>query len=113
VNPAVRPNLIHRSSIVEAFRPTQGGGSPSFTVSSVFPALKMRREVTPRALVDLGETMTWNLLVDVVAQYGRFAPAGTTPDQFNVDGEQRIWLHTAIDRSTGKIIDRMVETISE
>jgi len=113
VNPAVRPNLIHRSSIVEAFRPTQGGASPSFTVSSVFPALKMQREVTPRALVDLGETMTWNLLVDVVAQYGRFAPAGTTPDQFNVDGEQRIWLHTAIDRSTGKIIDRMVETISE
>lgn len=34
-------------------------------------------------------------------------------NQFSVEGEKRLWVHLAIDRFTGKIIDKQVELVSE
>jgi hypothetical protein len=113
VNPTVRTNLVSRSDIVGSFRPTQGGASPSFTVSSAYPALKMRREAVPRSLMDLGQTRTWNLMIDIVAQAGRYTSTAKSLDQFLVEGERRFWLHLAIDRFTGKVIDQVLEPVTE
>jgi hypothetical protein len=39
------------------------------------------------------------------------ALTATTFDNFSVTGEQRYWIHEAIDRYTGQILDQSVETV--
>ncbi len=88
--------------------------SPLLTYSSsTDAAIKANRESTIRALVDTGDTRTWNLLIDVIAQAGRFPPSATQTNQFIVEGECRYWLHVAIDRYTGQVIDQSLEVFHE
>ncbi|MFZ4778947.1 MAG: hypothetical protein ACOYM3_26575, partial [Terrimicrobiaceae bacterium] len=76
-------------------------------------AIKARRETAVRALSDVGDTRTWNLLVDLVAQTGRYPASASGLAQFVVEGERRYWLHVAIDRFTGKIISQQLELVNE
>ena len=76
-------------------------------------AIKTRRESVVRALADVSNTRTWNLLVDLVMQSGRYATGATTVDRFSVDGERRYWLHLAIDRYTGQVVARSMEPVNE
>ena len=62
---------------------------------------------------DNGQTRVWNLLIDVIAQTGRYPASATALSQFEVDGEKRIWLHVAIDRYTGQILDKQVEVVAQ
>jgi chloramphenicol 3-O-phosphotransferase len=55
----------------------------------------------------------WNLLIDVVAQSGRYSPNAGALDQFFVEGEKRYWMHVAIDRYTGEVVDKQVEQATE
>ena len=75
------------------------------------------RESPMRALSAAGTTRVWNLMIDVIAQTGRFpasAASATTPlAAFNVEGERRYWVHVAIDRYTGKVLDEQVEEVKE
>jgi len=34
-------------------------------------------------------------------------------DQFLVTGERRYWLHIAIDRYTGQVVDKQIEIVQE
>ena len=72
-------------------------------------SIKYHQEAVARALADSSQTRTWNLLIDVVAQTGRYPNTATTLDNFIVEGEKRYWLSVAIDRYTGKIIDEQLE----
>ena len=74
---------------------------------------KEARECVLRAFSDACQTRTWNLLIDVIAQSGRYAPGETDIRKFNVDGEQRYWVHVAIDRFTGQVIDKQIEVVNE
>lgn len=74
---------------------------------------KTERESIIRALADVGQTRTWNLLIDVVAQTGRYPASATNLDEFTVEGERRYWLHVAIDRYTGDVIDSQLEPVYE
>ena len=76
-------------------------------------SIKARREAAVRALADAGQTRTWNLMIDLVAQAGRYSPASSSLDQFVVEGERRYWLHVAIDRFTGEIVDQQLEPVTE
>ncbi|MDR2463396.1 MAG: hypothetical protein LBD30_06415 [Verrucomicrobiales bacterium] len=67
------------------------------------------RETAIRALSGAGQAGTWNLLIDVIAQTGRYPAGAGSPDDFIVEGESRQWVHVAIDRLTGKIIDQQIE----
>jgi hypothetical protein len=74
------------------------------------------RESAIRALSNVGNTRTWNLMIDVVAQTGRYpvsASAAADLPRFNVEGEQRYWVHVAIDRYTGEVIDQQIEIVKE
>ena len=71
------------------------------------------REVVSRALSDLCQTRTWNLMIDVIAQSGKYPPTANNPSQFVVEGEKRYWLHIAIDRFTGEVIDQQLEAVYE
>jgi hypothetical protein len=74
---------------------------------------KTQRESIARALGEAGQTRTWNLMIDVIAQSGRYPSSATNLSQFVVEGEQRYWVHVAIDRFTGQVIDRQVEVVKE
>jgi hypothetical protein len=76
-------------------------------------AIKARRESVVRALADVSNTRTWNLLADLVMQSGRYPNSATAVDKFSVDGERRYWLHLAIDRYTGQVVARSMEPVNE
>jgi hypothetical protein len=71
------------------------------------------REASIRGLAAMGQTRVWNLLIDIVAQKGLFPSSATTLDNFYVQGEQHYWVHVAIDRFTGKVIDEQIEDVQE
>lgn len=77
------------------------------------PFIQRLREAGIRPLASVGQVRVWNVLVDVVVQAGRFSQSASALDQFTVEGEKRLWVHLAIDRTTGKVIDRQVELVSE
>ena len=72
-----------------------------------------RQELLSRTLADTCQTRTWNLMIDVIAQSGRYPQAATNLADFVVQGEKRYWLHVAIDRYTGQVIDQQLEAVYE
>ena len=74
---------------------------------------KAYAEAPIRALAGVTTTRTWNLLIDIIAQSGHMSATATSLDNFVVEGERRYWLHIAIDRYTGKIVDQQLETVYE
>ncbi len=80
---------------------------------------KTERESIARALGEADQVRTWNLMIDVIAQSGRYPPTVTANPQaadlpkFIVEGEQRYWVHVAIDRFTGQVIDKQIEVVNE
>src|SRR5690606_30327738 len=73
------------------------------------------KEGIVRALVSSGQTRTWNLFIDLIAQTGRMPAAASDLKnfKFNTQGEQRLWVHVAIDRFTGKVVASHVEVYQE
>jgi hypothetical protein len=72
------------------------------------------QETVARVLSDTTQTRTWGLLIDVIAQSGRFKPnAASLQNDFVVEGEQHYWVHVAIDRFTGQVIDKQIEVVTE
>jgi len=69
------------------------------------------RESFIRPLASVGNTRVWNLMIDLVVQNGQYNSNATTLDNFTVSGEQRYWVHEAIDRYTGQILDQNVESV--
>jgi len=74
---------------------------------------KTQRESMARAFGEADQTRTWNLLIDVIAQSGKYAPGESDLKKFVVQGEQRYWVHVAIDRFTGRVIDKQIEVVNE
>jgi hypothetical protein len=68
-------------------------------------------EAPIRAVSSTTQTRVWNLLIDVVAQTGRYPTSASAPAQFIVEGEQRCWVHVAVDRFTGQVLDKQVEVV--
>lgn len=89
----------------------------STTLDSAYPSssnpIKSRRETIVRALAGNTQSRTWNLLIDVVAQTGRYPSTAGAMSDFLVEGEKRYWLSIAIDRYTGKIVARQLESMNE
>jgi hypothetical protein len=75
---------------------------------------KEARECVLRAFADACQTRTWDLMIDVIAQSGHYKPNPTSlQNDFIVEGEQRYWVHVAIDRFTGQVIDRQYELVKQ
>ena len=71
------------------------------------------REAVARALSEVTQTRTWGLLIDVVAQSGRYPPDAGSLADFIVEGQKRYWLHIAIDRISGDVIDQQLEAVND
>ncbi len=74
---------------------------------------KVERETIARALAGSGQTRTWNLMIDVIAQTGRYPQSASKLENFLVEGERRYWMHVAIDRLTGQVVDSQLESVQE
>jgi hypothetical protein len=93
---------------------TQCSNSPLRTRADLVPALSSALGSSLpvlRALAPVTNVRTWNLMVDVIAQTGVFPPNARSLDQFVVEGERRYWLHVAIDRFTGEVVDSQLEPV--
>jgi hypothetical protein len=79
------------------------------------PELRVQRirDATIRALASSGQTRVWNVLIDLFVQSGRYPVSATGFNNFVVDGEIHYWIHLSIDRLTGQLLDRRVETVKE
>ncbi len=118
--PVLAANIVNATSTTPMQNKSQlvtRAGLPTAILSAASndnQAVKTRREVVPRALSSVSQTRVWNLVIDVVAQTGRFKPnANNLQNDFVVEGEQHYWVHVAIDRFTGQVIDKQIEVVNE
>jgi hypothetical protein len=103
--------VTNKAGLATLIAPTPNPSrSPSLLDASV---PKTQRESIVRALGEAGQIRTWNLLIDVIAQSGRYPPNAQTLSDFVVEGEKRYWLHIAIDRFTDDVIDQQLEAMYE
>ena len=100
-----KTELLTRASLPTTILPV--------TSSQDNQTVKARREVVPRAISSVSQTRVWNVMIDVVAQSGRYAPGETNLTKFNVEGQQHYWIHVAIDRFTGQVLDKQIEVVNE
>jgi hypothetical protein len=109
--------LVNKSDLANLvspyLSPSNGGTTSGNFASNDDQNIKLRRESFVRALSDVTQTRTWNLLVDVIAQAGRYSQGSTALNEFTVEGERRYWLHIAIDRFTGEVLERNIEVVTE
>jgi hypothetical protein len=108
--------LSNRSSLVTALYGTALTTDvlkPANGVGHENEGADTRREAIARSIASMSQTRTWNLMIDVIAQSGRYPPTATTLANFVVEGEKRYWLHVAIDRFTGEVIDQQLEAVYE
>jgi hypothetical protein len=102
-----KSELLTRAALPTTILPTPTTSQPNQSV-------KARREAVPRAISSVSQTRVWNVLIDVVAQSGRYKPNATSlQNDFIVEGEQHYWVHVAIDRFTGQVIDKQIEVVNE
>src|SRR5207245_1518580 len=104
-----KSELITRANLPTTILPTAANDNQS---------VKARREVVARAASSVSQTRVWNLVIDVVAQTGRYKPnaqpnAQGLREDFIVEGEQHYWVHVAIDRFTGQVLDKQIEVVNE
>ena len=99
--------------------PTEGSPLNSQLHGQPAALIPRLRLAAMRALGDSTTPRVWNLMVDIVAQSGHYPTNNTvsTPQaklaNFVIDGERRYWLHVAIDRYTGQVLDAQYEPVSE
>ena len=51
--------------------------------------------------------------IDLVAQTGKYPASANGLSDFIVEGEKRQWVHIAIDRATGEVLDCQIEPVTE
>ena len=100
-----RSDLVSRTGLPNLILPANA--------SQTDQLVKAQREAVPRALASVGQTRTWNLMIDVIAQSGSYPPGANDLANFVVQGEQRYWVHVAIDRFTGQVIGKQIEVVNE
>jgi hypothetical protein len=106
-------NLIATATITQPAISRQDIARLTAAVGTTIGGTEEQKETVARALSDTTQTRTWGLLIDVVAQSGRYPPGETDLRKFVVEGEQHYWVHVAIDRFTGRVLDKQIEVVNE
>ncbi|PYJ11909.1 MAG: hypothetical protein DMF06_01225 [Verrucomicrobia bacterium] len=107
-------NIVNATTSQAALSRADLARLSSSVINAPFTTNEETRETVARALSEVTQIRAWGLLIDVITQTGRYPPGTTSLTQpFVVEGEKRYWLHIAIDRFTGQVIDRQLEAVSE
>lgn len=75
-------------------------------------SIKDRRQVVTRALTSGTTVRTWNFMMDLVVQAGRLSPTAAGLGDFSAAAERRYWIHFAVDRITGRLLDVQWERVT-
>lgn len=107
-NPAFSKSIMNESDILTTF----------MTDSGIKPSLGTRKNKTAvesfiRGLSGSVDTRTWNVMIDLLAESGRLPVQASDLSQFIPSSQKRYWIFLAIDRVTGQILDKNVESINE
>ncbi len=110
--------ITNRASLVTSGAVSNIINSGAFTDGGNTSKVKTEAESVVRSLTESSNTRTWNLLIDVVGQSGHFinnsSPVSSGGrDNFVVEGERHYWLHVAIDRYTGQVVDQQLELVDQ
>ena len=121
--------LAAGQAIVQETTSTTAGRGPALTrgdvarlaaaAAAAVPTLAAsdeKKQTIARTLAEASQARTWNLMIDVIAQTGKYAPGTpdlTDPTKFIVQGEKRYWLHIALDRSDGTVLGTQLEEVTE
>jgi hypothetical protein len=76
-------------------------------------SIKDRRQVVTRALTSGTTVRSWNFMLDLVVQSGRLPSSASDLNQFVSTGERRYWVHFAVDRITGTLLDVQWERVAQ
>jgi hypothetical protein len=106
-------SIVTATTALPAFGRQDVARLASAPSTAPFTTDEENRESIARALAEVGQTRIWGLFIDIVAQSGRYPPSAAGLADFVVEGEKRYWLHVAIDRFTGEVIDQQLEAVSE
>ncbi|MCE0496845.1 MAG: hypothetical protein LV481_02705 [Methylacidiphilales bacterium] len=98
VSPADMVNEFMTNSAITTMAPTR---------------IKAEEEAAVRAIAESANTRTWNFLIDIIGQSGRYPTSASSLNNFVVEGERRYWLHVAIDRYTGQVVAQQLEVVNE
>jgi len=114
--PAAISGIIGNPSLGTSVQPAVGKSDISRLVQAAGNSVgssEEQKETIARALSETTQTRTWGLFIDMIAQSGRYPPSASNLASFVVEGEKRYWLHVAIDRYTGQIVDQQLEAVEE
>ncbi len=75
--------------------------------------IKIEAEAYARALSGVSNRRSWTLMLDVIAQAGRFPLSAKSLQDFVVTGERRYWVYITLDRYTGQVINMDYEPVYE
>jgi len=115
-------------AIVQETTSTTAGRGPALTrgdvarlvaaAAAAVPNLAGRdeaKQTIARALAEVGQARTWNLMIDVIAQTGKYKPDASDlgGSNFLVEGEKRYWLHIALDRDSGTVLGTQLEEVTD
>lgn len=109
--------MVSRSELVS--RPTGSGGKASGMIQLMSDkyvkpedrSINDRREAMVRALSDGTTVRSWNFMLDLVVQGGRLPPGSEGFEDFQANAERRYWVHFAVDRLTGQLLDVQWERV--
>lgn len=107
--------MVNKAELVTGRMDGNGNYIAGLAANSAVTSLgnKEARECIVRAFSDACQTRTWNLLIDLIVQSGRYPPNASSLAGFVVEGETHYWVHVAIDRFTGQVIDKQIEVVTE
>jgi len=88
-------------------------GNPSLPTNRSINNVKVRAETANRGMAEFSQTRVWNLMIDLVVQSGKYPSSSSGLSQFAVEGTSHVWVHVAIDRLTGKVLDQQIEYVKE
>lgn len=110
--------VLSKSELVSRPAGTAAATSLITTLSDKFTkaedrSINDRREAVIRALSDGTTVRTWNFMLDLVVQSGQLTPAAASLRQFQSSAERRYWIHFAVDRITGKLLEVQWEPVKQ
>jgi len=114
--PSATSGVIGSPSLGTSVQPAVGKSDISRLVQAAGNSVgssEEQKETIARALSETTQTRTWGLFIDMIAQSGRYPPGASNLASFVVEGEKRYWLHVAIDRYTGQMVDQQLEAVEE
>ena len=111
--PAPVPGLAGLAQALGSDPATGSGPVRNAFTNSPDKGNKAYLEAPIRALSDVGNLRTWNLLIDLVVQSGKISQNASGLEDFLVEGERRFWLHLALDRYTGEVVGQQLEPVYE